>query len=64
MKEKGLNDRQIFVNLKKKWKTKAHQEKKKKNKSVILADGSTADCYQCRNCGEARAKNDVHDEKD
>uniref|UniRef100_A0A915HFD6 Uncharacterized protein n=1 Tax=Romanomermis culicivorax TaxID=13658 RepID=A0A915HFD6_ROMCU len=29
VKEKGLNDRQIFINFKKKGKTKAHQETKK-----------------------------------
>uniref|UniRef100_A0A915JQ53 Uncharacterized protein n=1 Tax=Romanomermis culicivorax TaxID=13658 RepID=A0A915JQ53_ROMCU len=34
MDEKGLNDRQIFIYLKKKWKTKACQEKKKVEKAI------------------------------
>uniref|UniRef100_A0A915JY62 Uncharacterized protein n=1 Tax=Romanomermis culicivorax TaxID=13658 RepID=A0A915JY62_ROMCU len=34
MKVKGLSDRQIFVNLKKKGKTKAGQEKKKVEKAI------------------------------
>uniref|UniRef100_A0A915HHI6 Uncharacterized protein n=1 Tax=Romanomermis culicivorax TaxID=13658 RepID=A0A915HHI6_ROMCU len=36
MKEKRLNDRQIFVNLKKKRKTKTRQEKKKDLNEFVI----------------------------
>uniref|UniRef100_A0A915KLF2 Uncharacterized protein n=1 Tax=Romanomermis culicivorax TaxID=13658 RepID=A0A915KLF2_ROMCU len=36
MKEKGLNDGQIFINLKKKQKTEACQEKKKVEKAIAV----------------------------